>query len=242
MIRWTLEHAASVITVSAALKDVMLGLNIDPGKIHVIPNGVDVERFRYLARSEARDKLRLPGNAEILISVGALIPAKGHHLLIRAFAQVALQHPTLQLHLLGEGAYRPELERLVRQLGLQERVQLPGKRPNEELQLWFSAADLSCLASAREGWPNVITESLACGTPVVATRVGGIPEILHKPELGVLVEPRIDSIASGIEAALSKKWDRGAISRITRERTWEVVAAEVEKVLAQSIPERSGIR
>jgi glycosyltransferase involved in cell wall biosynthesis len=235
MIQWTLEHAANVIAVSAALKDAMLALGASPSKIHVIPNGVDAERFRYVARSEARGKLKVPSNVEILISVGALIPAKGHHLLIRAFAQVAPRHPDLQLHILGEGSYRPELEGLVRELGLKDKVQMPGKRPNEELQLWFNAATLSCLASAREGWPNVITESLACGTPVVATRVGGIPEILHKPELGVLVEQTVDSIASGLEKALSKSWDREAISKLTRERTWEVVAAEVETVLARQL-------
>jgi glycosyltransferase involved in cell wall biosynthesis len=235
MIQWTLEHAANVIAVSAALKDAMLALGASPSKIHVIPNGVDAERFRYVARSEARGKLKVPSHAEILISVGALIPAKGHHLLIRAFAQVAPRHPDLQLRILGEGSYRPELEGLVRELGLKDKVQMPGKRPNEELQLWFNAATLSCLASAREGWPNVITESLACGTPVVATRVGGIPEILHEPELGVLVEQTVDSIASGLEKALSKSWDREAISKRTRERTWEVVAAEVETVLVRQL-------
>lgn len=239
MIKWTLEHAANVIAVSAALKDAMLALGASPSKIHVIPNGVDAERFRCMARGEARKKLKLSSNAEILISVGALILAKGHHLLIQAFAQIAPRHPDLQLYILGEGSYRPELEKLVRRMGLRDNVQMPGKRPNEELQLWFNAANLSCLASAREGWPNVIIESLACGTPVVATRVGGIPEILHKPELGVLVEQTVDSIATGLEKALSKNWDREEISKLTLGRTWEVVAAEVAAVLAQHVQTKS---
>jgi teichuronic acid biosynthesis glycosyltransferase TuaC len=238
MIQWTLKHADNVIAVSAALKNKMLELGASASKIHVIPNGVDERRFHCAGQTEAREKLNLPVNAEVLIAVGALIPAKGHQLLIRAFAQVAPSHPGLQLHILGEGSYRQELEELVRELGLKDKVQLTGKRPNEELQLWFNAADFSCLASEREGWPNVITESLACGTPVVATRVGGIPEIIHKPELGVLVEQTVESIASGLEKALSTRWDREAISKLTRERTWEAVGAEVEAVLAQAIQKK----
>jgi teichuronic acid biosynthesis glycosyltransferase TuaC len=216
----------------------MLELGASSARTHVIPNGVDDRRFRYTGRTEAREKLNLPANAEILISVGALIPSKGHQLMIRAFALVAPSHPNLQLHILGEGSYRQELEELVRELGLKDKVELTGKRPNEELQLWFNAADLSCLASAREGWPNVVTESLACGTPVVATSVGGIPEILHKPELGVLVEQTVESIASGLKKGLSTKWDRQAISKLTRARTWEAVGAEVEAVLAQAIQKK----
>jgi glycosyltransferase involved in cell wall biosynthesis len=128
-----------------------------------------------------------------------------------------------------------DLERLIEEFGLKERVHLMGKRPNEELPLWFSSATLSCLASSREGWPNVVTESLACGTPVVATKVGGIPEILHTPELGVLVEQTQESLASGIELALSKNWDRESIANQTRARTWDAVAAEVERVLEETL-------
>ena len=141
----------------------------------------------------------------------------------------------MRLAILGEGPLRSELEKLISELGLRDRVQLPGKRPNEELRLWYSAATASCLASAREGWPNVVTESLACGTPVVATRVGGIPEILHSSELGVLVEQSVDGIAAGLEEALSRSWDRQTISQRTLARTWETVAAEVEDVFKAAV-------
>ncbi len=100
----------------------------------------------------------------------------------------------------------------------------------------FSAADVSFLASEREGWPNVVTESLACGAPVVGTRVGGIPEIPHSLELDVLVEQTVESIATGIDQALSKRWNHEAISRETRARTWSRVAAEVQEILAAQVP------
>jgi len=239
MIRWTLSHADRVIAVSAALKDSMVALGASPDKILVIPNGVDAEIFRTLDREDVRRQLGLPLHARLLISVGALIRAKGHLTLVRAFAKLASGYPKSMLYILGEGPLRSELESLIRDLNLQDRVRLPGKRPNEELAQWFNAADVSLLISEREGWPNVITESLACGTPVVATRVGGVPEILHSAELGTVVDQTVDAVADGIEKALAKKWNREAISTQTRARTWNTVAAELEDVFCEQIRARA---
>jgi glycosyltransferase involved in cell wall biosynthesis len=232
MIRWTLLQANAVIAVSGALRDAMVKLKVPAGKVRVIPNGVDAELFHPIDPHEAKMKLNLPVEGRFLISVGALIRPKGHATLIRAFARVASRHPDLQLYILGEGLFRPELESLVRALKLEDRVRLPGKRPNSELPLWFNAAEVSLLTSEREGWPNVVTESLACGTPVVATRVGGVPEILHSQQLGIVVDRTVDSVAEGLERALSKTWDKQAISEQTRARTWRTVAEEVHSVLA----------
>jgi glycosyltransferase involved in cell wall biosynthesis len=231
MIRWTLTQAAAVIAVSAALKEVMIGLGADGKKIHVVPNGVDPTRFQPIPIAEARRRLGLPVQGAIIVSVGTLIPSKGHELTIRALGHLARRQEQIRLYILGEGQYRSYLERLVEEMGLRETVQFAGKRPNEELQFWFSAATVSCLASSREGWPNVVTESLACGTPVVATRVGGVPEILLSEELGILVDRTIDSVAAGLERALTKTWDRRAISLRTRSRTWQEVATELEHIL-----------
>lgn len=235
MIRWTLLKADAVIAVSDSLKEAMVKLGIPPAKILVIPNGVDAERFYPMAREDAKRKLNLSLAVPLLVSVGALIRLKGHVTLVRAFAKIASRHPDLQLYLLGEGPLRIEIEALVRELKLETRVHLPGKRPNHELSLWFNAAELSLLTSTREGWPNVVTESLACGTPVVATRVGGIPEILHSQELGILADRTVESIADSMECALLKKWDRQAISNQTRARTWSIVACEVEKALFKRV-------
>lgn len=235
MIRWTLSRADGVIAVSASLKESMVRLGINPSRIRVIPNGVDAQRFRLINRDEAKRKLNLSPAIPLLVSVGALIRLKGHPTLIRAFARIAPRHPALELYVLGEGPLRFEIEALVRELKLEDRVHLTGKRPNDELSLWFNAAEMSLLTSTREGWPNVITESLACGTPVVATRVGGIPEILHSQELGIVVDQTVESVADGIEMALLKQWDRLAISDQTRARTWGIVAAEVEEVLSKKL-------
>jgi teichuronic acid biosynthesis glycosyltransferase TuaC len=235
MIRWTLAQADGVVAVSSALKEAMVSLGAEPHKIHVIPNGVNAELFQPMDREEAKRNLNLPPEGPLLVSVGALIRPKGHLTLIRAFATIAPRHPELKLYILGEGPLRSELESLVRDLNLQNIVRLPGKRPNAELQQWFNAAEVSLLVSEREGWPNVLTESLACGTPVVATRVGGVPEILHSPELGIVVDPTVGSVADGIERALLKKWDREAISKRTRTRTWSKVADELESLFSEQL-------
>ena len=230
MIQWTLRNAQGCIAVSSALREALVALGRPKDRIQLIPNAVDTERFRAISAPEARGHLGLPDGA-LLVSVGSLVPSKGHDLLIRALSSLSPQFPLLQLYILGEGPCWSQLEGLARSLGVVGRVHLLGKRPNEELPFWYSAANISCLASAREGWPNAVTESLACGTPVVATRVGGIPEILVSPELGALVDRTTEAIAEGIVEALGKQWDRAAISRAGRARSWENVAEEVELVL-----------
>lgn len=231
MIRWTLRHADALIAVSGALRDSMLELGAAREKIRTIPNGVEPERFRRIEEMEARKKLNLPEIGRVLVAVGSLLPAKGHLLVIQAMAQLGEEFCDLRLYILGEGPYRNQLEKMAAELGVRERVFLPGKRPNEELPLWFSAATLSCLASSREGWPNVVSEALACGTPVIATRVGGIPEIIHSRELGILVEQTPEAFAAGIREAFRKPWNREEIARRSGERTWAKVADEVEEVL-----------
>jgi teichuronic acid biosynthesis glycosyltransferase TuaC len=231
MIRWTLTKANGIIAVSKALKQKMVELGIAEDKIQVIPNGVDATRFQPEGKEEARLHLSLRATDRTIVSVGALIPGKGHDLVIRATAGLLSEFAGIKLFILGDGPIRQELEDLVRHLKLTENVQIVGKRPNEELRHWFSAADASCLASAREGWPNVVTESLACGTPVVATRVGGIPEILCSEELGILVERSVEGIRAGVRDALLKNWNRGEIANRTRQRTWDVVANEIEEVM-----------
>jgi teichuronic acid biosynthesis glycosyltransferase TuaC len=235
MIRWTLENAAGTIGVCETLKDEMIAFGAAKNRSIAIGNGIDLERFTSVDRREARRRLGIPGDSQVIVSVGALIPRKGYHLLIPAFAELARKNPNLRLYIVGEGESRGELENLARENGVQARVSLVGSKPNDELKYWFSAADVSCLASSREGWANVLLESLACGTPVVATRVWGAPEVINSPQLGILVDQSVQSIGEGLEAALAKQWDRGILIRYASSRTWDVVAEEVENFLAARV-------
>jgi teichuronic acid biosynthesis glycosyltransferase TuaC len=231
MIRWTLQKASGVIAVSASLKKVMLEMGVPPEKIRVIGNGIDPARFSPADPLEARKNLKIPETGPLIVSVGSLIPVKGFQYLIPAFAEIASRFPGARLYIIGEGSYRSELKQLAENLKVQDRVFLVGNRPNEELRFWFSAADVSCLVSSREGWPNVLQESLACGTPVVATRLWGAPEVITSPELGLLVDQSPQAIASALDAALTKPWDRRAIAAHASQRTWEIVAGEVDDYL-----------
>lgn len=232
LIRWSLRRATGIIAVSSALKTAIVELGISEEKVRVIGNGVDISRFRPLDREVARQQLGLPADAPLLVAVGSLNEHKGHSSLISAFSNLSSRHPNLRLSILGEGPLRNALEAQVEALGLHGRITLPGSVNNDQLAAWYSAADVSCLPSLREGWPNVLMESLACGTPVVASRVGGVPEVITSAEYGLLVDPNVESLTDGIESALRNSWNRAEIVKYAQSRTWDKVAAEMEEFMA----------
>ena len=236
VIRWFLSYALNrarrVIAVCQALKDAMVDLRIAEDKIAVISNGVDTAKFLPIPRKDARRELGLPMEKKIVLSVGGLIPRKGFHLLIKAMHLLTRkdERGNLLLVIAGEGPYRKQLEDLASSLNVKESVVFTGSIAHQELYRWYNAADVFCLASSREGWPNVIMESLACGTPVVATSVWGTPEIITSDEVGFLVEQNEHDIAGKITLALSKAWQRDVITNHAREHSWNSVAQRVMSV------------
>jgi glycosyltransferase involved in cell wall biosynthesis len=184
MILRAAERAAGIITVSAALKEGLEAIGVDADHVTVLRNGVDLSLFRPLDRSATRRRLGLAGPT--LISVGHLIERKGHHLIVEAM----LSLPNFTLLIAGEGEERASLEAQIERLGLSGRVRLLGSRPHAELPELYGAADALILASSREGWANVLLEAMACGTPVVASHIWGNPEVVAKPEAGILMTER----------------------------------------------------
>jgi len=235
LIKWTLSQVVAGIGVCAPLRDELCKFGLPPERASVIGNGIDLLRFQSVDKCEARRHLDIPEDVVMLVAVGALIPRKGFHLLIEAFARIARTRGDVRLYIVGEGDQRNELHSLVAQHAVGERVFLVGARKNEDLRYWYSAADLSCLVSSREGWPNVLLESLACGTPVVATRIWGVPEVIVSPELGVLVDQTVDSIAQGLTTAMQRTWSREMLIGHARLRTWDVVAEEVEQCISSCL-------
>ncbi|MBN1464474.1 glycosyltransferase family 4 protein [candidate division KSB1 bacterium] len=223
-----MQGADRIIAVSRALQEAMIDMGIDSWKIAVIPNGVDASMFHPIDRRAARAQLQLP-DGKIVLSVGALRPLKGFDIMIRAWRRLLDRRKGDSLHLLiaGEGESREELRALIRELSLEKHVRLIGAIPHNELNLYFNAADLFCLASSREGWPNVLMEALACGTPVVATKVGGIPEIITSPELGLFAPRTPRDFSDVLENALQKEWHRNVLVEYTQRMTWERTAAQV---------------
>ena len=217
MILWAAQRAARNAAVSRALVDEMMRLGFPSGRSCVLRNGVDLELFHPEPRDQCRNRLGL-GEGTVVLSVGNLVELKGHHLVIEALAT----WPEMTLIIIGEGPMERSLRALVEQFGMASRVRFVGVLPQSELRAFYSAADLLVLASSREGWPNVLLESMACGTPVVATGVWGIPEIVGAPEAGVLAwERSVVALQHGIQTLLSDHVDRQATRAYAERFSWE---------------------
>ena len=238
MIKTTLQHSSYVISVCNALKEVMINLGADISKTVVIPNGIDTSLFYPEEKNIARQLLSLDIHKKIIFSAGGLITLKGHHIVIDAMADIIERIPDIHFFIAGKGVYQRNLEERISEKKLKTYITLLGHVPNSELKQWYSAADVFCLASSREGWANVIMESMACGTPVVATNVWGAPEIITSPEVGLLVDRNKDSIANGLIEALTRDWNRELIRDHVSKRTWDVVAQEVKDVFEQVLSEK----
>lgn len=186
MIRWASRVAGASIGVCRALADRLVQLGTPADKVHVLRNGVDLERFVPVAQAEARARVGGPLHEQRLVTVGGLVERKGHALVLRALAEL----PGWHLDIVGRGPELSKLQALADTLGVKDRVRFLGAIAQDELRFHYSAADLSVLASDREGWANVLLESMACGTPVVASNIWGTPEVVQSAAGGVLFSPR----------------------------------------------------
>ncbi len=213
---WAARRSAAVITVSQALKDRLLDLGVLGDQITVLRNGVDLERFRPADRAEARRRTGFRGTT--LLSVGHLNEAKGHGIAIDALRLLA----DVELVIVGEGKLGGELRRRARELGVDGRVRLVGPVEGDDLRYFYSAADALVLASRNEGMANVLLESLACGTPVITTAVGGSPEVVRQPAAGVLMKRRdAAALAEAYHDLAARPVDREATRRVACGFDWE---------------------
>lgn len=217
LMRWAAGQAKASIAVSGALRDGLAAIGAERSKLLVLRNGVDLAHFHPVPQVQARAALGWPA-APTLLSVGNLVENKGHHIAIELLAQL----PEFRLAVVGAGPEREALEKLASRLGVAARVVFAGQVAQETLPAYYSAADILILASSREGWPNVLLEAMACGTPVVATAVGGIPEIVSTPSVGRLTA---DRSAAGFLPLVQSLWDnapdRAAVRRYAEMFSWE---------------------
>jgi glycosyltransferase involved in cell wall biosynthesis len=222
MIRWAADSAGAVITVCNALRDEMISLGVAPERITSLRNGVDLELFQPGARRA--------GQPFTLLTVGHLVPVKSQDLIIAALPLL----PGVRLDIAGDGPERARLEHQVRQLGLQERVTFLGALPQARLKQHYASADALVLASSREGWANVLLESMACGTPVVASRVWGTPEVVASPDAGVLMGERTpQGVADAVNALRNHYPDRTATRRYAERFSWDDTSAGQIRIFQQ---------
>jgi glycosyltransferase involved in cell wall biosynthesis len=235
-----LNAAAAVISVSKPMARMAVELGVPEERVTVIPNGVDKEVFFPRDRTECRRRLDLPLDRRLIVSVAHLKRTKGHDEAVRALAKLP---DDVVLVIIGgdvdRGGYRRHLLRLIAELGIEKRVVLAGKRPHEEIPLYLSAADLTVLASHREGCPNVVLESLGCGTPAVSTDVGAVPDLITPGQNGWYVPVLdVDALAEAIRRTLDATWSPRTISDSVE--SWDSVAEKCERVLVDTFERTRG--
>ncbi|PRC90966.1 glycosyltransferase family 4 protein [Solimicrobium silvestre] len=216
MILWAAKNARGVITVCHALKDEMVKLGVPSEHITPLRNGVDLQRFQPMDRQKVRQELGLQHFT--LLSVGSLTTHKGHDLVIRALSSLTDIH----LMIAGSGPEHQKLHELAQQLGVADRVQWLGSVPQTELKTFYSAADALVLVSSREGWANVLLESMACGTPVIASNVGGSPEVVTSLDAGILISERTpQALIAAIHSLRANYPEHEATRRYAEKFSWD---------------------
>ncbi|HEX7369050.1 MAG TPA: glycosyltransferase [Rhodanobacteraceae bacterium] len=217
-IRRAAADAAVVITVSEALRHKVIDLGVPSGKVTALRNGVDLERFRPLDRVAIRAELNL--DTPTWLTVSHLVERKGVHLVVAALAQV----PDAVLLVVGAGPEAGALRDLAKRLCVSERVRFLGAIDHHELCRYYNAADVQVLASASEGMPNVVLESLACGTPVIAAPFESARELIKVPEAGEVTESHgPEAIVSAWQRLWARRPDRAATRAFAQQLGWDPV-------------------
>ncbi len=229
-----LNGAQHVFCPSAYLRDVALGWGLDPQRVTVLPNPSPAT-LAMPTRDELRVEFGLDG--DVLVFAGRLGPQKAVGVLLDALGRIS----DVTLVIAGDGPERPALERRVLELGLDARVRFLGSVPRETVLRLFRAADASVLASAWENFPHTVVEALAVGCPVIATAVGGVPEVVRDGENGLLVPPgEPGALADAIErffgdASLRERLHGAAARSVdgySEEAVFTAIEAELRKAVA----------
>lgn len=222
-IAWTLRHAARVIAVSEALASKVRAFGVRDEQVAVIPTGVDGTAFRPVDRVSARRTLGLPAGPLIVVPA-RLSPEKGLDHFLDALVILTKARPVTAV-LVGNGPQRSALLQRAASMGLEQHIRFAGFQPTTQMPLYYSAADLVCLPSLREGWPDVLVESFACGCPVVASAVGGVPDIVRLTGSGLTVPPGdAPALAAALDHALAVAWDRAETAWRMREHSLDATA------------------
>ena len=237
------QEVDRLIVLSHAFQhELVQSFGVSEAKVRVIPGGVDIERFNVRSsRAAARETLGWPADRRIMLSVRRLVRRMGLEALIDAVALVVSEHPDLLLMLGGVGPIGAELDTRIRERGLEQHVQRLGRISDTDLPLAYRAADFSVVPSqALEGFGLITLESLACGTPVLVTPVGGLPEVLETfaPEC-IFDGTSVEDIAARLKEVLAGKLvlpsDEGCRAYCVANFSWAHIAKQVRTVYAETI-------
>jgi teichuronic acid biosynthesis glycosyltransferase TuaC len=233
---WSARRADGLVAVSTGLKRRLVALGIVEERVRVLRNGVDLALFRPTYREVARRALGL--TRPTLLAVGNLVGLKRHRMMVEALVGL----PGVDLVIVGEGPERIAIQELARERRVADRVRLLGHLPQERLPDVYSAADLLLLVSTHEGWPNVLLESMACGTPVIVSDIDGIADIVGAPEAGRIVqEPTPDRLATAARDLLAALPARAETRAYAERFDWQSTT-EGQIALFREICEQRPIR
>jgi len=233
-LRWALPRARRVVAVSRALAEVVASFGVPAERIDVIPNGVDTSLFRPRDRGMARAELG-HGDGRWLLYVGRLEEGKGVLDLLDAFKLLARRRGDVRLAIVGDGTLRVACERASNG-PLAGRILVAGPQPFERVPLWMAACDVVVLPSWAEGTPNVVLEALASGRRVVATAVGGTPDVVTAPALGELVPARAPGLlAEALGRAVDGSYDPAQVALAGTRGGWAESARQLEASLRSAL-------
>jgi len=227
-IKSILNMADHIITPSKSNYDKLMQLDISDDKVSVIYNGYNSNLFEDVSTNKAKEKLNLPEDKKIILSVGNLELVKGHKYLIEAMKEVIKREENITCLIVGSGSQKKNVNSLIDRLSLSKYIKLIGEKPHNEVPLWMNACDVFVLPSLNESFGIVQVEAMACGKPVVATFNGGSEEVIVNEKLGILVEPKdANELANAILKALGKEWDRDYISNYAKQYSWDKIIKNI---------------
>jgi glycosyltransferase involved in cell wall biosynthesis len=241
LIRKALIGSKKVIAMSRALKEEVVLYGIEKKKVIVNYNGIDREIFKRQDKIESKQKLSIDKKIFHILFVGNIVKVKGLDYLINAVAILRKRSELkIKVYIIGQGKLKEKLVKKVSELGLENVIEFVGEKKHTEIAAWMNACDVLCLPSLSEGVPNVVLEAMSCGTPIVATMVGGIPEVVKENVHGFIIPPKdSEKLATALLLAEKNRWNHSSISDYADKFRWNRSAKKLYNVIRTEIIEKT---
>ncbi len=224
--KFAYENADEVVTVSRNNSECLKRLGLKK-EAHIIPNGFSKALFHFKPRKNSFEKLGLPADKKIILTIGTFVPEKGYEYLLKALKIISRQRQDFLCIHIGSGVLQESLLKMAGDMEITSFIRFLGAKPHRELVDWYGACDFFVSSSIAEGNPTVLFESLGCGKAFVGTKVGGVPDIVTSEDYGLLADPGDENaLANNILLALDRKWNPEKILRYAEQFTWEKIAEQ----------------